>query len=165
LAMSSLGRHNRQPDFGNGQNDPSDRKAFRPTLAFPFLPNRQFVISGGIVFCNLHRTFASYCGCLDGFRKVLVRSQPASSSLVRCPRCLSLTDQALPFAPYWSVAFIDGAVAFLGKTVCPTCWLTLTKQTYRAFLRYRGLLPNSRPKPAWAIIGQLGLTAVRLERG
>jgi hypothetical protein len=163
--MSSLDWRKGRKVFGDGQDGSSDRKAFRPTLTFPLLPVHQFVISGGIIFCNLHRTFASYCGCLDGFRKVLVGSRPSPSSLVRCPRCLSVVDHVVPFAPYWSVAFVDGADAFLGKSVCPECWWSLTKQTYRAFLRYRGLLPNSRPKPAWSIIGQLSNCVRKMSKG
>jgi len=162
--MSSLCGSNGRKDFGNGQTVPSDLKAFRPTLTFPLLPNRRFVTSGGVTFCNLHLTFATRCGCLDGLKDAKLVTKKPKFPLLRCHRCFCLTDKLVPFTVPWSVAFVKGALDLLGKGVCVDCYGELVRKTWRAWMRYRFPYITLKPMPLWCFPAWASLGSGNKER-
>ena len=155
--MSLLPRHKGQFGFGNGQNGRNDNGGNFPSQLLPLSPESRFVTSGGVTFCNLHKTFATRCGCCDGLKEAKLVTEKPKFPLVRCHRCFRLTDQLIQFAVPWSVAFVDGVIDLLGKGVCVDCYRDLVLKTARALTRYRFPFLCVRPAllwglPAWAAL-------------
>ena len=162
--MSSCGRNKGRKDFGNGQNCafPTKPHSFIPLL--PLSPESRFVTSGGVTFCNLHRTFASRCGCLNGLKEAKLVSEKPRLPLLRCHRRFHLTDTLVEFAVHWSVAFLEGAIDLLGNGVCVDCYGDLVCKTARALMRHHFPFAFVRPmhplaSPAWS---KISLKSVRM---
>jgi len=147
--MSLLPRHKGHFGFGNGQNGRNDTGGNFPSQLLPLSPESRFVTSGGVTFCNWHKTFAARCGCCDGLKEAKLVTKKPKFPLVRCHRCFRLTDQLVAFAVPWSVTFVDGAVDLLGKSVCVDCYVNLVRQTARSLTRYRFPFLSVRPVPLW----------------
>jgi len=147
--MFPCGHNKGQKDFGNGQHHafPTKQYSFIPLL--PLSPESWFVTSGGVTFCNLHRTFASRCGCLNGLKEAKLVSEKPRLPLLRCHRCFHLTDTLVEFAVPWSVAFLEGALDLLDKGVCVDCYGDLVRKAARALVRSRFPFISSRPVPLW----------------
>jgi len=162
--MSLLPRHKGQFGFGNGQNGRNDTGGNFPSQLLPLSPESRFTMSGGIVFCNLHRTFATRCGCLNGLKTAKLVTKKPKFPLVRCHNCLCLTDKLVAFAVPWSVTFVDGAVDLLGKGVCVDCYRDLVLKTARALARSRFPLPSVRPAPLWDFPAWAALSLGKLKQ-
>jgi hypothetical protein len=115
----------------------------------PLFPESRFTTVNGITFCNLHRTFASRCGCLNGLKEAKFVSEKPKLPFVRCHCCFRLTDKLVPFAVNWSVAFVEGAIDLLGKGVCVDCYGDLVRKTARFLMRRRFPFLSVRPVPLW----------------
>ena len=144
-------------DKGNGHSNQS----LSASDFIPLFPSQRFVSSGGVTMCTVHRTFASRCGCLDGLSKAKIVTKKPSSPLVRCHRCLCLTNKLTPFAVPWSVAFVEGAVDLLGKGLCDDCYASLFYATKRSFVRFKFPLVGQPARPAWSVVAERGVSSLR----